>query len=58
MSGFITVLIGHAYRPTQGVAGRFLYRCWARSYPTYWFWFLVTLVIYLSAPSWLTVAPD
>ncbi len=52
------VLISAAYRPTPRVAGRFLYRRWARIYPTYWFWFLVTLVIYLSEPSWLRVTPD
>ncbi|RKT44479.1 peptidoglycan/LPS O-acetylase OafA/YrhL [Thiocapsa rosea] len=53
ISGFIMVLIGHAYPATRGAAGRFLYHRWARIYPTYWFWFLLTLAFYLSAPAWL-----
>ncbi|SDW62350.1 acyltransferase family protein [Thiocapsa roseopersicina] len=57
ISGFIMVLIGHAYPATARAAGRFLYHRWARIYPTYWVWFLISLAIYLTAPAWLRLAP-
>lgn len=57
ISGFVMVLIGHADEARPRAAGRFLYRRWARIYPTYWFWFLVTLLVYLTAPAWLRLRP-
>jgi exopolysaccharide production protein ExoZ len=57
ISGFIMVLIGHVYPATRSAAGRFLYKRWARIYPTYWFWFLVTLAVYVAAPAWLRFEP-
>lgn len=53
ISGFIMLLITHAYSATPATAGRFLQHRWARIYPTYWAWFLISLAIYLTAPAWL-----
>ncbi len=55
ISGFIMVVIAKGYASDLRTAGTFLYHRWARIYPTYWFWFLVSLGIYLLAPSWLNL---
>ncbi|NCA69129.1 MAG: acyltransferase [Sphingobacteriia bacterium] len=58
ISGFIMVVIAREQSATMRTAARFLYHRWARIYPAYWFWFLVTLAIYLTAPAWLRLSPN
>ncbi len=57
ISGFIMFLITHAYPATSATAGRFLQHRWARIYPTYWAWFLISLAVYVTAPAWLRFEP-
>lgn len=53
ISGFIMVVIARNYRSDGATARSFLYHRWARIYPVYWFWFLVTLGFYFTVPGWL-----
>ena len=57
ISGFIMVVIARNSPPGMRTAGTFLYHRWARIYPTYWFWFLVSLALYLTVPAWLRLVP-
>jgi len=57
ISGFIMLVIARDSPPGLRTAGIFLYHRWARIYPTYWFWFLVSLVFYLAVPGWLRLTP-
>jgi len=57
ISGFIMIVIARDYPCNWRTAAGFLYNRWARIYPTYWLWFLVSLSIFLAAPHWLRMEP-
>jgi exopolysaccharide production protein ExoZ len=57
ISGFIMFVIARDYAADFRTAKTFLYHRWARIYPTYWFWFLLALGLYVSVPHWLGLEP-
>jgi peptidoglycan/LPS O-acetylase OafA/YrhL len=57
ISGFIMMAIARDYASNARTAAGFLYNRWARIYPTYWLWFLISLFIFVVAPNWLRMEP-
>ncbi|WP_439883107.1 acyltransferase family protein [Pontibacter sp. MBLB2868] len=62
ISGFIMVLVTSSEQGTKIEPGRFLYNRFTRIYPTYWFYFLLVLVVWFIKPGWVnssaTTEPD
>ncbi|HBE92444.1 MAG TPA: acyltransferase [Gammaproteobacteria bacterium] len=50
ISGFVMVTVTRGWFQKQGSVGRFLYHRISRIYPTYWFYSLIVLAIFLYRP--------
>lgn len=56
ISGFVMVMVTQGRFQRAGEVPRFLWHRLTRIYPTYWFYFLLTLAVFLIKPDWVNAS--